>query len=125
MSNEWGGVGTHHSSLITHHSLPERVSAGDRRAIARALSVVERVLDAAGFEIVVVETIGVGQDEIDVGQAVETLVLVEAPNLGDDVQTLKAGLLEVADVVVVGRADQPGADRALATLRAAFRLAPG
>src|SRR5207244_13370919 len=69
-----------------------------------------------------VETIGVGQDEQAVAEAVETVVLVEAPNLGDDVQALKAGLLEIADLMVVAKGDLPGADRSVTMLRAALAL---
>jgi LAO/AO transport system kinase len=113
----------HHADRgVWVRSLATRGAAG---GLAGATLDAARVLDAAGFEIVVVETIGVGQDEVEVARAVETVVLVEAPNLGDDVQALKAGLLEIADLIVVGKADLPGADRALATLRAMFHLAPG
>src|SRR2546425_453121 len=113
----------HHADRgVWVRSLATRGAAG---GLAGATLDAARVLDAAGFEIVVVETIGVGQDELEVARAVETVVLVEAPNLGDDVQALKAGLLEIADLIVVGKADLPGADRALATLRAMLHLAPG
>jgi LAO/AO transport system kinase len=95
---------------------------GGGGGLARATIDAARVLDAAGFEVVVVETIGAGQDQVDVARAVETVVVVDAPNMGDDVQTLKAGLLEVADLYVVNKADLPGADRAAATLRAMLSL---
>jgi LAO/AO transport system kinase len=80
------------------------------------------VLDAAGFDPLLVETVGVGQAEVDVAQATDTTVVVLAPGSGDDVQAMKAGLLEIADVVVVNQADREGADRLVAALEAAFAL---
>ncbi len=81
------------------------------------------VLDAAGFDRVLVETVGVGQDEVDAARAVDTVVVVLAPGLGDDVQAAKAGLLEIADLFVVNKADLPGADRAVKDLRAMLSMA--
>ena len=80
------------------------------------------VLVAAGFQRIVIETIGVGQDEIAVAREADTIVLVEAPNMGDDVQALKAGLAEIADIFVVSKADQPGADRSVSHLRSTLAL---
>ncbi|HZR00636.1 MAG TPA: methylmalonyl Co-A mutase-associated GTPase MeaB [Chloroflexota bacterium] len=90
--------------------------------LARATIDATRVFDAAGYDVVVVETIGVGQDQLDVGQVAETIVVVEAPNLGDDVQALKAGLREIADVYAVNKADTGSTDRTVATLRAMLAL---
>jgi LAO/AO transport system kinase len=90
--------------------------------LARATIDATRVFDAAGYDVVVVETIGVGQDQLDVGQVAETIVVVEAPNLGDDVQALKAGLREIADLYAVNKADAGSADRTVATLRAMLAL---
>jgi LAO/AO transport system kinase len=70
---------------------------------------VVHVLDAVGFDVVLVETVGVGQAEVDVARTAHTTVVVEAPGMGDEVQALKAGLLEVADVLVVNKSDRPGA----------------
>ncbi len=70
------------------------------------------VFDAMGFDVVIVETVGVGQDEVDVANTVETSVVVTVPGLGDGVQAIKAGLLEIADVFVVNKADHPDAKRA-------------
>jgi LAO/AO transport system kinase len=75
------------------------------------------VLDAAGFEVVIVETVGVGQDEVDVLRVADTAVVVSVPGLGDDVQALKHGILEIADVLVVNKADREGADRTARDLR--------
>lgn len=76
-----------------------------------------RVLDAAGFDVVLVETVGVGQDEVEVANLAHTSVLVTVPGLGDDVQAIKAGILEIADVLVVNKADREGADRTVRDLR--------
>jgi LAO/AO transport system kinase len=81
------------------------------------------VLDAAAYDPVVIETVGVGQAEVDVAQATDTTVVVLAPGSGDEVQAMKAGLLEIADVVVVNQADREGADRLVAALEGAFALA--
>jgi LAO/AO transport system kinase len=76
------------------------------------------VMDAAGFDLVLLETVGTGQSEVEVAAIADTTVVVQAPEMGDEVQAIKAGLLEVADVVVVNKADRPGAHRAAAQLRA-------
>lgn len=76
-----------------------------------------KVLDAAGFDLVVVETVGVGQDEVDIAQLAHTTVLVSVPGLGDDVQAIKAGVLEIGDIFVVNKADREGADRTRRDLR--------
>lgn len=82
------------------------------------------VLDAAGYDIVLVETVGVGQDEVDIVRAAHTTVVVEVPGLGDAVQAMKAGILEIADVFVVNKADRPGAQTTVADLRRLGMLAP-
>ncbi len=76
------------------------------------------VLDAVGFDLVLVETVGTGQSEVEVAAAADTTVVLEAPEMGDEVQAIKAGLLEVADLVVVNKGDRPGAQRTAAQLRA-------
>ncbi|MBA3778061.1 MAG: methylmalonyl Co-A mutase-associated GTPase MeaB [Chloroflexi bacterium] len=76
------------------------------------------VLDAAGFELVLIETVGTGQSEVEVAAIADTTVVVQAPEMGDEVQAIKAGLLEVADIVVVSKGDRPGAQRAASQLRA-------
>jgi LAO/AO transport system kinase len=75
------------------------------------------VLDAAGFDVVMIETVGVGQDEVDVARAAHTTVVVSAPGLGDDIQAIKAGVLEIADVHVVSKCDRPDANRTIADLK--------
>src|SRR5260370_11303598 len=79
--------------------------------IARATNDVVDLLDAAGFDIVLVETVGVGQDEVEVIRTVQTNVVVLVPGMGDDIQAIKAGIMEIGDVFVVNKADRPGADR--------------
>ena len=76
------------------------------------------VLDACGFGLVLIETVGTGQGEVEIASLADTTVVVQAPEMGDEVQALKAGLLEVADIVAVTKADRPGADHAAAALRA-------
>ncbi len=99
---------------------------GSLGGLARATSDVVKVLDAAGFAVVLVETVGAGQAEVDIARTAHTTVVVEAPGMGDEVQALKAGLLEIADVLVVNKADRPGAAQAARVLemvihRNAFR----
>ncbi len=81
------------------------------------------VLDAAGFDVVMVETVGAGQDEVEVANAAGTTVLVTNPGAGDEIQSMKAGLMEVAQVMVVNKADLAGADTAVAQLRALLAIA--
>jgi len=90
--------------------------------LARATSDAVDVLDAAGFDVVLIETVGVGQDEVDVVRAADTTAVVLVPGLGDDIQAIKAGILEIADVFVVNKADREGADRAAADLAAMLDL---
>jgi LAO/AO transport system kinase len=92
--------------------------------LARATGDAVDVLDAAGFDPVLVETVGVGQDEVDVVQAADTIVVVLVPGLGDDIQAIKAGILEIADVFVVNKADRDGADRAAAEITAMLDFTP-
>ncbi len=84
---------------------------GAMGGLARATRDAADVLDAAGFDWVMVETVGVGQDEVDVVSSVDTVLVVAVPGLGDDIQAIKAGILEIADVFVVNKADREGADR--------------
>jgi len=79
--------------------------------LSRSTFDIVHVLDAMGFERILIETVGVGQDEVDVMRAAHTTVVVTVPGLGDDIQAIKSGLLEVADVLVVNKADREGADR--------------
>jgi LAO/AO transport system kinase len=85
-------------------------SRGHSGGLARSTSRVVNVLDAIGYGVVLVETVGVGQEEVEVIRVADTVVLVTVPGLGDDIQAIKAGVLEIADVLVVNKADRPGAD---------------
>ena len=84
---------------------------GAMGGLARASRDAVDLLDAAGFDWVLVETVGVGQDEVDVVRTVDTVVLVTVPGLGDDIQAIKAGILEIADVFVINKADREGVER--------------
>lgn len=90
---------------------------GHHGGLARATSDAALVLEGAGYEVILIETIGVGQNEVDVVDLAHTVVAVVAPGLGDEVQAMKAGLLEVAHIVVVNKGDLAGADTALQDLR--------
>jgi LAO/AO transport system kinase len=91
---------------------------GHAGGLASSTGAAAAVLDAAGFDMVLVETVGTGQSEVEVAAAADTTVVLEAPEMGDEVQAIKAGLLEVADLVVVNKADRPGAQRTASQLRA-------
>jgi LAO/AO transport system kinase len=80
------------------------------------------VLDAAGFDIVMIETVGVGQDEVEVARAAHTIVVVSPPGLGDDIQAIKAGILEIADIHVVSKCDKPDADRTISDVKTMLML---
>jgi LAO/AO transport system kinase len=84
---------------------------GSLGGLARATADVIKVLDAAGFDVIIVETVGAGQSEVEIAQTAHTIVVVEAPGMGDEVQAIKAGILEIADVFAVNKADREGADR--------------
>jgi LAO/AO transport system kinase len=90
---------------------------GSLGGLARATAEVQKLLDAAGFDWVLVETVGVGQTELDVVKVADTTVVVLVPESGDAIQTMKAGLLEAADILVVNKADREGAPRLLTELR--------
>jgi len=79
--------------------------------ISRSTGEVVNIMDAMGMDIVIIETVGVGQDEIDIVRMAHTTVVVMVPGLGDDIQAIKAGILEIADIFVVNKADREGADR--------------
>ena len=95
---------------------------GSLGGLARATSDAVKVLDAAGYEIILVETVGAGQSEVDIAKAAHTTVVVEAPGLGDDVQAIKAGILEIADVFAVNKADREGAEHSVMALEMMLNL---
>jgi LAO/AO transport system kinase len=100
-------------------------SRGELGGLAATTWIAAAALDAAGYDPVLIETVGAGQSEVEVARIAETTVVVEAPEMGDEVQAIKAGLLEVADVIVVNKGDHPGADRAARQLRAMLSSAGG
>ena len=100
-------------------------SRGELGGLAATSWIVAAALDAAGYDPIVIETVGAGQSEVEIARLAETTVVVEMPEAGDEVQAIKAGLLEVADVLVVNKADRPGADRAARQLRAMLSTAGG
>jgi len=97
-------------------------SRGRLGGIARATGDAIDLLDAAGFDIVIVETVGAGQGEVEIASAAHTTVVIEAPGMGDDVQAIKAGILEIADIFVVNKADREGADATIRQLRVMLNL---
>ena len=90
---------------------------------AATLDVVH-VLDSAGQDVILIETVGAGQDEVEIVRTAQTTVLVQPPNTGDEVQTLKAGIMEIAEVLAVNKADLAGSDRMVSALHALLSLAP-
>lgn len=98
-------------------------SRGRQGGLAWTTASLVHLLDAAGFLFILVETVGTGQDGTDIASLADTVMVVQAPGLGDGVQAIKAGLLEVGDVVVVNKSDQPGAGDTIRLLRSAFALA--
>jgi LAO/AO transport system kinase len=98
-------------------------SRGRQGGLAWATAGLVHLLDAAGYPLILVETVGTGQDGTDIASLADTVIVVEAPGLGDGVQAIKSGLLEVGDIVAVNKADQPGAEEALRLLRASLDLA--
>jgi len=84
---------------------------GSLGGLAQATNDVVKVLDAAGFDAVLIETVGAGQSEVEIASTAHTTIVLEAPGMGDEVQALKAGLMEIADILVVNKADRPGAAR--------------
>ena len=99
-------------------------SRGSLGGLAQATASVIKVLDAAGFDFVLVETVGAGQAEVDIANAAHTTVVIEAPGMGDEIQSIKAGILEIADILVVNKADRPGADRTVRSLKMMLHLGP-
>ncbi len=111
------------------HALDEGVyirslaTRGHLGGLSGAVMEAARVLDAAGFDRVLIETVGVGQSEVDIVRLADTVVLVSVPGLGDDIQVLKAGIMEIGDVFVVNKADRDGADRVVREIRSMLETA--
>jgi LAO/AO transport system kinase len=105
-----------------HVFIRSMATRGHLGGLALAAPEAVRVLDAAGFDLVIVETVGVGQVEVDVATATDTTLVVVQPGMGDSIQAAKAGILEIADVFVVNKADREGADRTVASIEAMLSL---
>ena len=98
-------------------------SRGSLGGLAAATAGLTLVFDAAGYEIVIIETVGAGQAEVDIARLAHSTIVIEAPGLGDEIQTIKAGILEIADILVVNKSDKPGAENTLRALRNMLALA--
>jgi LAO/AO transport system kinase len=102
--------------MLQHHADPgvfirSMATRGESGGLARATADVARLMDAAGKDYVLIETVGVGQDEVAVAALAQVTIVVMVPGMGDDVQAIKAGIMEIADIFVINKADHPGADR--------------
>lgn len=97
-------------------------SRGQLGGLAQTTADVVKVLDAAGFDKILIETVGAGQAEVDIAMMAHTTVVIEAPGMGDDIQSIKAGILEIADVLVVNKADRPEARNTVRALRNMLQL---
>ena len=97
-------------------------SRGRLGGLSRASAQAARALEAAGYGIVIVETVGIGQSEVDIVRLADCVVLVSMPGSGDEIQTIKAGVMEIGDVFVVNKADRPGADRAVQEIRTMLEM---
>jgi LAO/AO transport system kinase len=96
---------------------------GHLGGLSRAVSEATRVLDAAGYDDIIIETVGVGQSEVDIVRIADTVVLVSVPGLGDDIQAIKAGVMEIGDIFCVNKADKDGAERVVREIRAMLETA--
>lgn len=102
--------------MLSHHAdsgvfIRSMATRGWLGGLAAATTDMTMLLDAAGKEMVLIETVGVGQDEVEIAKLADVTVVVLVPGMGDDVQAIKAGIMEIADVFVINKSDQPGADR--------------
>ena len=102
--------------------LRSMAARGHLGGVASATSDAVVILDAAGMDVVIVETVGVGQGEVDIARTADVSIVVTVPGTGDDVQAIKAGIMEIADIFVVNKADRAGADRAVAEIESALSL---
>ena len=95
---------------------------GQMGGLSIAVGASIHLLDAFGFDVICVETVGVGQDEVDMAEVADTVLLLQVPGLGDSIQTIKAGILEIADILVVNKSESPGAAEVVRDLRNMLRL---
>src|SRR5512146_1904786 len=97
-------------------------SRGALGGLARQTSAVVQLLDAVGFDVILIETVGAGQSEVDIARLAYTTLVVEAPGLGDEIQAIKAGILEIADILVINKADRPGVENTERALRGMLEM---
>lgn len=97
-------------------------SRGSLGGLAATTPGVVQVLDAAGFDLILIETVGAGQSEVEIARLAHTTLVVEAPGMGDDIQAIKAGILEIADILVINKADRPGVENTERALRGMLEL---
>jgi LAO/AO transport system kinase len=98
-------------------------SRGSLGGLAQATAGMTQVFDAAGFDVILIETVGAGQSEVDIARLAHTTLVVEAPGLGDDIQAIKAGILEIADILVINKSDRPGVENTERALKTMLDLA--
>jgi LAO/AO transport system kinase len=97
-------------------------SRGSIGGLAQATANMVQIFDAAGYDLIMIETVGAGQSEVDIAKLAHTTLVVEAPGLGDDIQAIKAGILEIADIIVVNKADRPGVENTEKALKSMLDL---
>ncbi len=114
MQDHYADPGIYIRSMATRGSLG---------GLARATADATTVLDASGRDMVMIETVGVGQDEVDIVRLADVTVVILVPGMGDDVQTIKAGIMEIADIFVINKSDRAGAERVEREIRAMQSLA--
>jgi LAO/AO transport system kinase len=113
---------------MQEHALDEGVfirsvaTRGNLGGLSRSTPALVQILDAMGFDVIIIETVGVGQDEVDIARVADTNLVVMVPGMGDDIQATKAGILEIADVFVINKSDHPGADRLRRELKTMMSL---
>ena len=110
--------------VVTHENVFIRSlgTRGGLGGLSQATSDVIKILDAAGKEFILIETIGIGQDEVEIAQIADTSIVVSVPGLGDDIQTIKAGIMEIGEIFVVNKADREGADHVVTMIKAMLDL---
>ena len=114
--------------MMSHHAdsgvfIRSMATRGWLGGLAHATLDMTLLLDAAGFDMILVETVGVGQDEVEIARLADVTLVMLVPSMGDDVQALKAGIMEIADVLVINKSDLPGADTLERELKASLSLA--
>lgn len=113
---------------MQEHALDEGVfirsvaTRGNLGGLSRSTPALVQILDAMGYDIIIIETVGVGQDEVDIARVADTNLVIAIPGMGDDIQATKAGIMEIADIFVINKSDHPGADRLRRELKTMLSL---